>query len=289
MMMQSFDETTCSLGEGPLWHPKRSALFWFDILNKTLYCRSPEDTHAKVWIFEEMVSAAAWIDHDHLLIASETGLFTFNLNSRQCVPLQDLEADNPITRSNDGRADPFGGFWIGTMGKKAESGAGSIYRYYRGELRQVAKDITISNAICFSPDKSTAYYCDTAVGHLWQHRLDPYTGWPIGTAEILIDFSSEGLNPDGAVCDAAGNLWIAQWGASRVACYSPQGLFIEAIAVPTQQVSCPAFGGEKLSTLFATSAAVGLDNAVRSSEPAGHTFFSEMAVTGQQEYPFIPA
>ena len=286
-MMHLFDHTTCALGEGPLWHPMRKALFWFDILNKTLYCKRPDEARATAWTFNEMVSAAAWIDHDHLLIASESCLSKFNINSGHSEPLQDLEADNPYTRSNDGRADPFGGFWIGTMGKKAEIGAGSIYRYYRGTLRRVTADITISNAICFSPDKSKAYYCDTAIGQLWQHRLDPVSGWPIGTAEILKDFSAECLNPDGAVCDAAGNLWIAQWGAARVACYSPKGLFIEEISVPTQQVSCPAFGGENLRTLFATTAAVGLDGAVLSAEPAGNTFCIETAITGQQEHPFM--
>ena len=69
------------------------------------------------------------------MIAHETSLLLFNLNSRESEKIVDLEADDPITRSNDGRADPWGGFWIGTMGKKLEKDAGAIYRYYRGELR----------------------------------------------------------------------------------------------------------------------------------------------------------
>ncbi|MEP6333662.1 MAG: SMP-30/gluconolactonase/LRE family protein, partial [Anderseniella sp.] len=125
-MMEVFDSTPCTLGEGPLWHPERGQLFWFDIIGKTLFCREGQTLHQ--WRFDENVSAAGWVDRDTLLIASETGLFRFDIETgRQCL-VQTLEADNAATRSNDGRADPWGGFWIGTMGKNAEPKAGAIYR-----------------------------------------------------------------------------------------------------------------------------------------------------------------
>ena len=91
----------------------------------------------KSWDFSEHVSAAGWVDHDTLLIASETGLWRFSLTTGRKDLVVALEADNPITRSNDGRADPWGGFWIGTMGKRAEPGAGAIYRFWQGALRRL--------------------------------------------------------------------------------------------------------------------------------------------------------
>ena len=92
-------------------------------------------TRKHFWQFDEHVSAAGWIDHDRLLIASETRLFSFNLATQAQQTVVALEAKDPRTRSNDGRADPWGGFWIGTMGKQAEAGLGGIYRYYQGTLR----------------------------------------------------------------------------------------------------------------------------------------------------------
>jgi len=132
-MMKVLDNAGCKLGEGALWHPKLKQLFWFDILNAKLYSHSSDTAYC--WTFDEMVSAAGWVDEEQLIIASERALLCFNIRSGELNELVPLEADNKVTRSNDGRADPWGGFWIGTMGKKAEPGAGAIYRYFNGELQ----------------------------------------------------------------------------------------------------------------------------------------------------------
>lgn len=281
-MMQVYDSTVCGLGEGPLWHPLREQLFWFDIIGKTLYCRDGEQLHQ--WQFDEHVSAAGWVDRDTLLIASETALLRFDINSGAHSKVIALDADNPVTRSNDGRVDPFGGFWIGTMGKQAEPAAGAIYRYYRGELRQLVGDVSISNAICFAPDKSCAYYTDTVEQIIWRQPLDPLHGWPAGERELLLDLRAENLHPDGAVCDAQGNLWMAQWGAARVAQYSPSGELLQVIAAPAAHVTCPAFGGPNLHRLYVTSATQDLSASEIAATPAGQTLYMDTDATGQAEH-----
>ena len=168
-----FDDTQCSLGEGPLWRPLREQLFWFDINNHRLH------TVGQLWQFETFVSAAGWVDKDHLLIASALELFLFNLQTGDRKTICPLEADNPMTRSNDGRADPQGGFWIGTMGQNLETGAGAIYRFYKGELRKVYSDISVSNSICFSPEGKNAFYTDTPTQIIMRQALDE-DGWPTG-------------------------------------------------------------------------------------------------------------
>lgn len=276
--MDIFDDHPCALGEGPLWHPERNALFWFDILGKNLHCKGEARSQ---WRFDEYVSAAGWVDRDTLLLASATGLWRFDISSGTRDLLAPLEDDKPDTRSNDGRADPQGGFWIGTMGVNAEPEAGAIYRYYRGELRQLFDDITISNAICFAPDGQVAYFCDTVTRQIQKVALDA-SGWPKGAPEVFVDLRRDALNPDGAVVDAQGNLWNAQWGAGRVACYAPDGALVRTVAVPATQASCPAFGGADLSTLFVTSAADGVEEA-----KAGLTFAVPMGIKGQREHQVI--
>lgn len=271
------DPRICALGEGPLWHPERGQLFWFDILGKRLLTQGAE------WAFDDHVSAAGWIGRDHLLIASQRALFRFDLTDGTQSPVAPLEPDNKVTRSNDGRADPWGGFWIGTMGFHAEPGAGAIYRFYRGKVTRLFGGITISNAICFAPDRRHAYFTDTPTGQVMRQALDE-EGWPRGAPARLIDLRPEGLNPDGAVVDRDGCLWIAQWGASRVARYSPEGDFLSAISFPASQISCPAFGGAGLSTLFATSAACDLP---APGPVDGATFVAPAGVVGQAEYRVI--
>lgn len=284
-MSAIFDDRRCALGEGPLWHPGRGQLFWFDIVGRKLMTRDADG--AREWSFDEHVSAAGWIDRDHLLIASETALFRVNLTTGERDHLSALEADEPRTRSNDGRADPWGGFWIGTMGKNAEHGLGAIYRYYRGELRRLYPDITISNAIAFAPDGRSATFTDTPTGQVVRVPLDA-DGWPEGEPVVWLDLTVKGLNPDGAVFDAEGRFWLAEWGAARVACYGADGHFIEAVGFDAPHTSCPAFGGPDLSTLYCTTALQGMDAAARAANPsAGMTFAAKVKARGQAEHRVI--
>lgn len=279
-----FDTRGCTLGEGPLWHPERKQLFWFDIVNNRLLSRHQDQ--ALSWQFDRNVSAAAWIDHDHLLIASETGLSRFNLTSHTDEMLCEIEADMPLTRSNDGRADPWGGFWMGTMSKAGEIGQGSLYRWRPGPdggtLRVLETALSTPNAICFDMARACAYWADTKTRIIWRQPVDPDTGWPQGEKSVFVDLrataDSPEYKPDGAVIDAAGCLWSAQWGAGRVARYSPDGQFMEAIALPTGHTSCPAFGGDDMSTLFVTTAQQKLPkDHPEWQDTAGQTFAIDIA------------
>lgn len=277
-----FDPTPCDLGEGPLWHPERGQLFWFDILGRRLLTRT--DAGTLIHDFPEIVSAAGWIDRDHLLIASETALLRYNLATGARETVAPLDAENPGTRSNDGRADPWGGFWIGTMGKAAEPGAGAIWRYHKGQMRRLFAPVTIPNAICFRPDRSAAHYADTAECRVMRVALDA-DGWPAGDPAVFLDLTAEGRNPDGAVVDADGTLWLAEWGSGRVAAYDANGRFLRAVATPgAPHASCPAFGGPDLSTLFITTAREHMDAAALAANPhSGQTFIAPGIARGMAE------
>ena len=280
-MAAVFDDRPCGLGEGALWHPERAQLFWFDIIGGKLLSRRGEARFE--WEFAEMVSAAGWVDHDRLLIASESSLFLFDLETERAREVVPLEADNMETRSNDGRADLLGGFWIGTMGRNAEAEAGAIYRYFRGQLRRIYAGLTVPNAICFAPDGQTAYFTDSRSRQLMAQPLGP-EGWPEGAPRLLIDFTAEGLIPDGAVTDADGNLWIAQWGAGRVAVHRPDGAFLRAIPVGARKTSCPALGGPGFDTLFVTTARGDYDAEELAADPlAGQVFAAPAGAVGRPE------
>lgn len=274
-----FDDRACLLGEGPLWHPVRQDLFWFDITSRKLHSK------ARSWHFDLCVSAAGWIDKDSLLIASQIGLHRFDLTTGHLsAPLVGIESDNPVTRSNDGRADPWGGFWIGTMGFNAEKSAGAIYRYYQGELRVIAEQMSITNAICFTPDRRFAHYTDTPTACIMRRPLDPETGWPMAEAQVWADLSDAGLSPDGAVVDANGTLWAACWGAGAVVGFDTAGNEIARYTVPGRHSTCPAFGGPELSDLYVTSATQGIQGALGDN---GKTFVLRGVAHGQQEHRVI--
>jgi sugar lactone lactonase YvrE len=280
-----FDDRACTLGEGPLWHPLRQQLYWFDILGNRLLTRAGNEIQE--WDFPEHVSAAGWVSRDELLIASETALFRFNLETGTRSDLVALNADDAQTRSNDGRADPQGGFWIGTMGKKAEKGAGAIWRFYNGELRRTFPGISIPNSISFPPGGQVAQFADTVTGKVMRVALDA-AGWPTGQPEVFLDLTGEGRNPDGAVVDEGGVTWLAEWGSARVAAYAPDGTFLRAITFDAPHTSCPAFGGPDLTTLYCTTARENMDAAALAAFPkSGMTFAASNVAKGRPEHQVI--
>lgn len=273
----TLSDTKCTLGEGAFWHPERQSFFWCDILGHRLYEHDGTAQHA--WDFDRAISACAWVDAGRLLIASEVDLILFDLATGTEERQVALEADLPGNRSNDGRADPMGGFWIGTMDYGCAPGKGAIYRLYKGELRRLVPGVGIPNAICFSPDGRTAHYADTDLGMVWRVALDA-DGWPLGAPEVFLDLAEDGLNPDGAVVDTEGRFWTAQWGAGRVACYGTDGALLRTVDLPATQVTCPAFGGAERRRLFVTSAAEGKPEEAE----AGRTFCVDLdGVQGQAE------
>ena len=279
------DDRSCHLGEGLLWHPLRQELFWCDILENQLLSRKGDAT--RHWQFNENISAAGWTSETTLLIASETRLFDFNLETGAETFVAHLEPHDPGSRSNDGRADPQGGFWIGTMAKRGNTRPGTIYRYYRGELRMLFSNITVPNAMCFTPDGNHAYFSGTHDGKIWRSALDAQ-GWPTGEPVLIIDASAEGRLIDGMVCAADGTLWNAQYKAGKVAVYSPEGTLLAEHPIPGRHTTCPAFGGQDLTTLFCTTARQDVPAEEIAANPAhGQTFALHTETTGQAEHRVI--
>ena len=279
-----FIDSRCKLGEGPFWHPLRQQFFWFDILAKTLFAANEDGGSAGQWTFDKMVSAAGVIDKDTLAVAGQGTIFKLDLASDEISSLVALEADLPGNRSNDGRVNPAGGLWIGTMEHAEQLYSGSVYQFRGGALKKLFGDIRIPNSTCFSPDGRTAYFTDTPNRIIMKRDIDPATGEPIGFWSVFADTSAHPGAPDGSVVDSQGYLWSARWGGSRVIRYAPDGLIDREIMVPASQITCPAFGGPDLKTLYLTSANKNLSAAALASEPhAGSVFSIRVDVAGQPE------
>lgn len=280
MIASLFYRSRCELGEGPLWFG--NSLYWFDINACRLHCVDQQQREQH-WQLNEPFSAAAKMGGNHLLLASASGLWQFSPSNGERVKLADLEQNKPETRTNDGRADRQGGFWVGTMGCQAESEAGAIYRFYKGTVTLLLDQISIPNSLCFSPDGKVAYFTDSPKKIIYRWSLDD-NGWPKGQPEPFIELSLAQAVPDGAVTDSDGYIWNAQWGASRVVRYSPSGDIDQVVQVPVSQPSCPAFGGDRNKTLFVTSAREGLPVTELDTQPlAGSVFSIPLAVEGISE------
>ncbi|WP_395449373.1 SMP-30/gluconolactonase/LRE family protein [Aminobacter sp. UC22_36] len=282
-LVSVLSDHACELGEGPSYDPVSDTLYWFDIVNGLLLEKRFGEDRTITTQLGQMASAQAIIDGERQLILTETGLHVRDRTTGRLVLHTAVEATNLATRSNDARVHPCGALWFGTMGKRAETGAGSLYWFFRGELRQLYSGISIPNSIAFSPDGTIAYYADTAVGRIMRVVCDARTGLPAGEPKVFAESQGAG-GFDGSVVDADGTLWNARWGEGRLAAYAPGGELVRSVLFSVSQPSCPAFVGKHADRLAVTSAWIGLSDDARRAEPdAGRTFLVDLPVKGRLE------
>lgn len=280
----TLSDIVCNLGEGPTYDAATDTIYWFDILGRRLLEKAFPDGPTLVHDLPLMASALFRIDAQRQLAWTETGFHVRDRATGALTLHTPVEADNPLTRSNDARAHPSGSIWAGTMGKKAERHAGAIYWFRKGEVRILFPDISIPNSICFSPDGRTGYFADTAKNILFRVACDPMTGLPTGEPEVLLDHRGKSGGIDGSVCDADGVIWNARWGSSCVDAYAPNGRHLRSVPVPATQSSCPAFVGRDFSRLAVTTACEGMDEEARRADPgAGMLYLLDVEVKGRAE------
>jgi sugar lactone lactonase YvrE len=244
------------LGEGPVWEPERQQLYWVDILNQRVHQFDPARDHDRYFAIGDLVTALAIADSTRLLLALSDRLAFLDLETGAVNPVYQIEFPHPNTRLNDGKCDPQGRFWIGSISDAPEQAA--LYRYDPdGSFHQMESGLTISNGLGWSPDGSTFYLTDSPQRKIFAYQFEAETG-AIRDRRVLIDLGGEAVEPDGLTIDAQGNIWSALWDGWCVACFDPAGKEIQRIKLPVQRPTCPTFGGVDLNELYITSASIGL-------------------------------
>lgn len=280
------------LGEGVLWCERTRRVWWTDIQRSTLWCHEPASGKVSSWPMPERVGSFAltW-DDDMLLLGLASKLAFLDLSTGAIKTICDVEPELSTTRINDGRCDRQGNFVFGTLNEDPRrERTGSFYRL-RANLRLEKLPlggVAIPNSICFSPDGSRMYFCDSTVGIIRCCDYGPELG-DLRNARDFVDLSSGPGAPDGSTVDADGGVWNAQWGGARVVRYTPEGMADRVISVPVSQPSCVCFGGDGLTQMYVTSARDELTEAVLESEPlAGGLFCADLTdVRGLPESRFM--
>lgn len=269
-------------GTGPLWHAATRSLYWFDLTRSQLF-RLREDGEVAAMALHCMASAAALVDASTLLVIADDGFYIVDLGRGTLHPHMGLEDDNLATRSGCGRVDPWGRFWVATLGRDREPGAGTLYRLAGVRLEILKQELTAPNAIAFSPDRRRAYFAEGASRSILVFELDPETG-AIRRQRVFATLDDAGSLPCGAAVDAEGFLWNAQAGASRVVRYRPDGAIDRVVELPVDRPTGVSFGGGDLKTLFITTACDHLDKLAHADQPhAGALLALDVEVPGQAE------
>ncbi|MBD1397547.1 SMP-30/gluconolactonase/LRE family protein [Pontibacter sp. JH31] len=253
-------DARATLGEGAIWHPVEELLYWVDIECKELHVFDPVTMQDEVWPVGARIGTVVPVVGGGALVALQNGIHRINTETGElrCItnPLQAKDI-----RFNDGKCDPAGRFWVGTMALDSREGAAVLYRMDRdGSIHQMLDKLSVSNGLVWTADKKTMYFIDTPTCKVQRFAYDNETGAISYQGDAIRIPESEG-KPDGMTIDSAGNLWIALYGGGAVGCWNTEtGALIQKITVPAPHTTSCAFGGEDLATLFITSARDGLDS-----------------------------
>ena len=224
-----------------------------------------------------------------LLVALEGRLGFFDWPSGAWSDWIALEPEGVGNRLNDGRCDPAGRFWVGSMFDPATAGrtTGFLYRVEPdGTAATMRSGIGVSNGLAFSPDGRTMYFADTHRETVWAYDYDVDTG-EATNERVFLDFGPLPGRPDGACVDEAGCYWIACVLGSMVLRVTPAGAIDRRVRVPVEKPTMPAFGGPGLSTLFITTIGGGGSHQPDPSQrDAGGLFAVEPGVSGLPEPSF---
>ncbi|HPF50640.1 MAG TPA: SMP-30/gluconolactonase/LRE family protein [Draconibacterium sp.] len=248
-------DSKSELGEGSLWDYRSGELLWVNIKGEILNFYNPVSEMNTEMFTGQMVGTVVPTESGKVLVALKNGIYSLDPETGSKKLIVDPEADKPDNRFNDGKCDPSGRFWVGTMSLTGQSEAGALYRLDPDStIHKMIDHVGTSNGIVWSSDKTLMYYIDTPTKKVMAYDYDDASG-EISNPRVAVEIPDGMGYPDGMTIDADDHLWVALWGGSAVANFDPAtGELIRKIEVPAKNVTSCAFGDEDLGTLYITTA-----------------------------------
>lgn len=276
-------QNNSKLGEGAFWNHKTSELYWVDILENKLHIYNPK---TKVNASFDTPSSIGTVvpseEKNEAIIALQDGIYKINTQNGYIKLLSDIERNLPGNRFNDGKCDPSGRFWVGSMAFSQERYLANLYMINaKGETVLKKDSVTISNGIVWNKSKTTMYYIDTPTAVIKAYDYDDASGH-ITNERVAVKVNDSLGFPDGMAIDEHDNLWVGMWNGNAVLQFdSETGKILSKVEVPAHNVTSCAFGGDDLSVLYITTASVDMTEEEQQQFPlAGSIFKVQTKVRG---------
>ena len=268
-------KTRALLGEGAIWNYKTQELYWVDILGKKLNIYNPKNKSNRAFPVPYRIGTVVPQTDSTAVIGLDNGIYILNTGHGGLRQLSNVEEEILTNRFNDGKCDPNGNLWIGSMHLEETEPVASLYKVApNGETTKMLDNITISNGIVWSSDGSTMYYIDTPTSQIKAFDFNLRTS-TISNERVVVEVEPADGYPDGMAIDAEDMLWVGLWNGNAVARYNPNtGKMLDKIEVPAHNVTACAFGGENLDMLYITTARIDMSEDEVAQYPLAGSIFS---------------
>jgi sugar lactone lactonase YvrE len=261
-----------ALGESPFWHPREQMLYWVDIPGRQVRRVQPGHGDVQSWAMPSEPGCIAPMAGGGLVVGLRDGVYRASRWGGPLTLVVRFGYDPATTRLNDGKADPAGRFWVGTIYEPRDARKAELYSV---DMRQAdsngqpivelkAHNAIIANGLAWSPDARVVYWADTPhhIVHAWDWDADTngmqghrvFQQFPVKPAGWQPGEPGYGGRPDGAAVDVQGHYWVAMFEGQRLLRFAPSGQLVAQIALPVRCPTMPCFGGDDLKTLYVTSA-----------------------------------
>ena len=262
----------CELGECPVWDVARSALLWIDIISGKLYIYYTQTGICKTFNLPALTGSIVLTNKGEVLAATTEGFWLFNLENGSNKPIVFMGEELSCRRFNDGKCDPHGRFWAGTLALPGYQSTGNVYALETDDTVSLKiPGVKVSNGMCW--DNDAYYFIDTPTQKVIKYTYDVATG-NIKNPIVAINIPKEYGAPDGMTIDAEGMIWIALWNGSKIGRWDPiTGNLLYTITLPVSKITSCTFGGANLNDLYITTANIGMSTTELHKEPLAGGLF----------------
>lgn len=246
------------LGEGPVWDVRENALYWVDIKGPTVFRWTAANGATDRWTPPYQIASLAPVASGGFIAGTRRGFAWADPATNRYDVTVNPEGDRPGNRFNDGKVDRHGRFWAGTMDDAERASSGALYRLDIDlTATRVDDGYRVTNGPAFDRAGLVMYHTDSARQTIF--AFDLQSDGSVQNRRVFAQFASGQGYPDGMTVDTDDCLWVAFWDGGCVRRFAPDGRQIDEIALPVPRVTSCTFGGEDLTTLFVTTARIGLD------------------------------
>lgn len=302
-------DTSCILGESPLWHPREKKLYWIDILAGQVFRYDPLSCMHELVFKGDIIGGIAIQQNGSLLMFMPEGHIKVLDNGRLNTITRPMSNQRGY-RFNDVIADPAGRVYCGTMALKKpvpvflrilrrcgvsvqhlptlkpdklnQNNGGSLYCLdLDGTLTRMLDGLGCPNGMGFSPDRKYFYMTDSKAKIIYIFDYDESTGIINNRSSFVIFNEDEGV-PDGLTVDASGFVWSACFNGGSIIRFTPDGSEDLRITFPARKITSLTFGGDDYTDIYVTSA--GGNNRANDGPAAGALFHLNLGIKGTPEF-----